>query len=231
MIRVVMILTLLCVLLMALAVFMRADPKFLARMIWRFGPLSIGVIGALMTLIGQAAIGGIFFAGSAAAYGIARKMRDEPQATGARTIVRTAALEMELDFDTDALEGHVLAGTYEGRPLSTLGFAELEAMLSEFARDNDSVRLLETYLDRRFPAWRDRVDPHRDAGLGNAPGTGAMSKEEAYQILGLEPGASAPAIRKAHRRLMQRLHPDLGGTTFLAARINEAKDVLLSYHD
>ena len=54
-----------------------------------------------------------------------------------------------------------------------------------------------------------------------------MDVEEAYATLGLEPGASADAVKQAHRRLMKKLHPDQGGSTYLASKINQAKDVLL----
>src|SRR5690606_19975987 len=96
--------------------------------------------------------------------------------------------------------------------------------------DSESRQLLETYLDGRFPVWREDAETHSGDRQGVAPGSGSMTKEEAYQILGLEAGAATADIRKAHRRLIQRLHPDIGGTSFLAARINEAKDVLLSNH-
>jgi hypothetical protein len=86
--------------------------------------------------------------------------------------------------------------------------------------------LLAAYLDRRHPRWRE--DAERDAAAGSSPArSGKMTKEEAYQILGLEPGASAEQIGRAHRGLMKKLHPDQGGSTYLAARVNEAKDVLL----
>ena len=115
--------------------------------------------------------------------------------------------------------------------LGTMSLAELQQLYRELPGDPESRQLLETYLDGRFPAWRDNVKPDGGDRHGVAPGSGPMTKEEAYKVLGLEAGATTADIRKAHRRLMQRLHPDLGGTSFLAARINEAKDVLLSNHN
>jgi DnaJ-domain-containing protein 1 len=108
--------------------------------------------------------------------------------------------------------------------------AELQDLRHDLASDAESLQLLETYLDGRFPAWRTHAEPDIGGRQAGAPASGAMTEKEAYQILGLEPGAGTADIRKAHRRLMQRLHPDLGGSSFLAARINEAKDLLLSLH-
>jgi hypothetical protein len=149
---------------------------------------------------------------------------------GQRSTVRTAAIEMELDHDTGQLDGVVLAGSKEGRRLHELSREELLSLCRELSADNESLQLLETYLDSRFPGWREDSDTDPGPGHGAAPGPGSMTKQEAYQILGLEEGASAADIRKAHRRLMQRVHPDLGGSSFLAARINQAKDLLLSGH-
>ena len=137
---------------------------------------------------------------------------------------------MELNHDTGGLEGLVLAGRHESRTLGEMSLAQLRELYGELAGDSESRQLLETYLDGRFPVWREDAKANGGDGHGVAPGSGAMTKEEAYKILGLEAGATTADIRKAHRRLMQRLHPDLGGTSFLAARINEAKDVLLSNH-
>lgn len=149
---------------------------------------------------------------------------------GRRSMVRSAAFEMELDHDTGAISGRVLAGSFEGRALASLGAAELKRLVGEVASDPESLALLETYLDRRLPRWREDFEMDPAARHGRPPRTGAMSEEEAYQILGLAKGADEAEIRAAHRRLMKRVHPDQGGSTFLAARINEAKDRLLSKH-
>ena len=94
----------------------------------------------------------------------------------------------------------------------------------------EGTTLLEGYLNRRFPGWRQHAQGDAaDGQRGAAPG-GKMTDKEAYQILGLEPGAGRDEIGRAHRALMKKLHPDQGGTTYLAARVNEAKEVLLRTH-
>jgi hypothetical protein len=149
------------------------------------------------------------------------------RSAGQTSRVRTAFLEMELDHDTGRMHGRVLAGSHQGASLDALDRATLMKLLGEI--DDDSRDLLAAYLDRREPNWREHAQ--REAGAGARPtGGGKMTEEEAYQILGLQPGASTEEISRAHRSLIKKLHPDQGGTTYLAARINEAKDVLLRSH-
>jgi hypothetical protein len=142
--------------------------------------------------------------------------------------VRTAFVEMELDHDTGVMRGRILAGPHEGVPLDALDVPTLVGLLGTI--DEESRALLATYLDRRDAAWREHAQGDAAAGRGSAPRSGPMTEQEAYQILGLEPGASAEEIGRAHRTLMKKLHPDQGGSTYLAARINEAKDTLLRRH-
>jgi hypothetical protein len=142
--------------------------------------------------------------------------------------VRAPVLEMELDHDTGKMSGTITAGRYQGTRLDTLGVTELTAWLSEI--DAESSALLAAYLDRRDAGWREHADGGATAGQGHPASSGKMTNQEAQQILGVAPGASADDITSAHRRLMKKLHPDQGGSTYLAARVNEAKEVLLRRH-
>lgn len=141
--------------------------------------------------------------------------------------VRSAFIEMELDHDTGAMRGTILAGPHVGQSLDALDMATLMSFLPDI--DEESRALLMAYLDRREPAWRDNAQAGATAGPGSWS-TGKMTEEEAYQILGLAPGASIDDIGRAHRTLMKKLHPDQGGSTYLATRVNEAKDVLTRRH-
>jgi DnaJ-like protein len=229
---IIALVALLLVLLGAATMFLRADPAKLASGMKTLGPVLLGLVGIAMVVVGREGIGGMILSAAIAWYGSMRmKQPTAKLAPGKRSTVRTAALEMELDHDTGGLEGLVLAGRHEGKMLGAMGLAELQHLYRELSGDPESRQLLETYLDGRFPVWRKNAETNGGEGLGVAPGPGAMTKEEAYKVLGLEAGAAAADVRKAHRRLMQRLHPDVGGTSFLAARINEAKDVLLSNHN
>jgi hypothetical protein len=223
---------LILVLLGAVTIFLRADPAKLASGMKTLGPILLALVGVAVLAVGREGIGGTILTAALAWYGSMRMKRPtEKPSPGKRSTVRTAALEMELNHDTGGLEGLVLAGRHEGKMLGAMGLAELRQLYRELPGDPESRQLLETYLDGRFPIWRKDAETNGGEGLGVAPGSGAMTKEEAYKVLGLEAGAAAADVRKAHRRLMQRLHPDIGGTSFLAARINEAKDVLLSNHN
>jgi hypothetical protein len=151
---------------------------------------------------------------------------------GSSSDVETAYLRMRLDHDTGAMSGTVLQGRFTGMRLDELGPAELLALLRECrAEDDDGARLLEAYLDRAHPDWRDEMAGER-AGSGDHRAQAAspdVTVEEAYAILGLSPGADAEAIKAAHHRLMKQMHPDHGGTDYLATKINRARDVLLRH--
>ena len=141
---------------------------------------------------------------------------------GQRTEVRTSFLQAWIDHGSGDVGGTVLSGRFAGRTLDALSDNELLELRGECAADADSLRVLEAYLDRRLGAdWRNRQQPPP-----RGPRTD-MTREEALAVLGLKEGATADEIRAAYRRLIQRMHPDVGGSADLAARINRAKDVLL----
>lgn len=161
--------------------------------------------------------------------------RKPPPETGPRSrrrsSVSTALFAMELDHGTGEIRGRVIAGPYAGSDLDLLTFNDLAVLWRGIDRaDRESRSLLEAYLDRREPGWRE--DLKQDPGPRQSPPSrpGSMSAQEAYEALGLRPGATESEIRIAHRSLMKRVHPDMGGSAALAAKINEAKERLLSGH-
>jgi hypothetical protein len=146
---------------------------------------------------------------------------------GQASRVRTAFLEMTLDHDSGEMRGRILAGRHQGAALESLDVKTLVAWLGEV--DAETRALLVPYLDRRDARWSEYAQG--DAATGRpAASSGKMTEQEAYQILGLQAGASADDIGRAHRTLMKKFHPDQGGSTYLAARINEAKETLLRRH-
>jgi DnaJ-like protein len=145
---------------------------------------------------------------------------------GQSSRITTEHLEMELDHDTGEMRGRVLKGLFKDRDIDSLSPADM-ALLWQDCRHTDpqSAQLIEAYLDRVHPSWREDM-ARGESDMSRGP-DGRMDLEEALDILGLKPGADAEDIRRAHRDLMLKLHPDRGGSTYLAAKINEAKDVAL----
>ena len=218
----------------AVNAFSKIDPKIAARVLRAVGGAVALMVAALLLFRGEI---GVAIPVGAFGLGLLGWVSLWPATFGARTQkttgqasrVRTAFLEMELDHDSGTMRGSVLAGRYEGAALDALDPAALLTLYGEI--DGDSRELLAAYLDRRTPGWREHAQRDTAAGSGGRPASsGKMTEEEAYQILGLQSGASAQEITRAHHSLMKKLHPDQGGTTYLAARVNEAKDVLLRRH-
>jgi hypothetical protein len=183
--------------------------------------IPIGIFGA--GLLGWSPFGASGFGNIGGIFGASSR-----RSPGQTSKVRSQYLDMTLDHDSGDLSGQIMAGSFAGHALGEFDLPQLIAMISGF--DAESVSLLESYLDRRFPAWRQDAQGNPAGGQRRAAASGKMTEEEAYQILGLQPGARRDEIGRAHRALMKKLHPDQGGSTYLAARVNEAKDTLLRTH-
>lgn len=151
--------------------------------------------------------------------------RGQPSA-GQASDIETDYLRMTLDHDSGEMMGVVLRGAFSGRDLGDLGLEELLSLFEECLRaDEKGARVLEAYLDRgRHQGWRDAMDARNTNGK---PGAAPMTHTEAREILGVGEDATVDEIKAAHRGLMQRNHPDHGGSTYLAAKINLAKEMLL----
>jgi hypothetical protein len=224
-----------------LQMFRAANPAVLARALKIVGGVVALAVAAFTGLRGELAVAipiGIFGAGllgwspfgtpTFGSIGGLFSGAGTPRSAGQTSQVRSQFLEMMLDHDSGAIAGRIVSGPNAGRQLDEFDLPQLIAMTPEF--DVESVALLESYLDRRFPAWRQHAQGDAAGGQRRAATRSKMTDEEAYQILGLQPGAGRDDIARAHRALMKKLHPDQGGSTYLAARVNEAKDTLLRTH-
>jgi DnaJ domain len=220
------------------------DPKLLARVLRYLGVGIFSVIGLLLLFIGRY---GLALPLLLLAASILRGWRlpvprfpsggfGAKPSSGQASKVETEYLSMTLEHDSGVMAGRVLKGTFTGKNLAQLAVEQLVALLSEcYRNDPESAQLLETYMDRTQPGWREAADAAEAQGAQAGRGWGRrpqadktkMSVAEAREILGVADDASADDIKEAYRRLMQKLHPDQGGSTYLAAKINQAKDVLL----
>jgi hypothetical protein len=221
----------LCGLLLLGYLFVNANPARLARIV-KWGGLAIAGAAVIALLVLTEGRIFMFLAPLFALLPALRRVRSmigglHGPSTARDSTVETRFIRMSLDHDTGAMMGTVLQGRFAGMRLEELGPAELLALLRECrAEDEEAGRLLEAYLDRVHANWRDEMAGERPNG-GAPPSGPDVTVDEAYAILGLAPGADAAAIKAAHHRLMKQLHPDHGGTDYLASKINRARDVLL----
>jgi hypothetical protein len=226
-------LALLVAIALGVAWFLRANPSTVARLarpiLFILGALALVGLLVFAAPVMGALLPELFgLAGVVITALIVRAARRQPSpgfgspGAGQRTETRTAYLQAWIDHATGDVGGTVLQGSFIGRTLDGLADGELLELHAECARDADSLKVLEAYLDRRLgAAWR-----RTQQEAPRNPRTD-MTRQEALSVLGLAESASPDDIRAAHRRLIQRVHPDVGGSADLAARINRAKDVLL----
>jgi hypothetical protein len=228
---------LVALILLLLRAYANADPQTLKRVLFALGAaLALGIV-AIAVATGRA---GALFGLAIFLYPLWRNWRAIAARAkaavgptpGQTSTVETPWLRLVLDHDSGAMSGRVLQGEFAGRALDDLAEDELRALRQACAADADSARLLDAYLDRRF-GGQDFADETGESPAEEPPprpsATGGMELDEARSILGLHPGAGEEEIRAAHRRLMLKLHPDQGGSDWLAARINQAKDLLLKH--
>jgi len=240
--RIILIVVILIMVIMVLRWFVNAKPADVSRILRRAGiSIFIGIL-IILAATGRlnwlfALIGTLFallprllpllryvpILGSLIAYLKRTKAAATPSA-GQQSRVETRFLRMTLDHDSGDMSGEILEGQFKGRRLSDLVLDELVALYNEYrVQDEQSAALLQAYLDRvHGEEWHTSSE---DAA--SSVKTGKMSHEEACEILGIAPDADKEQIIEAHRRLMQKMHPDRGGSTYLAAKINQAKDILL----
>lgn len=134
---------------------------------------------------------------------------------------RSQFLVVSINFANGSIDGEVISGKHNGKKLTELSLAELNELSQEFKQaDKESYILLQAYLIRTGKSNNQSDNQYKPSNIND------LSNNEAYEILGLPTSASKDEIIKAHKRLIQRIHPDRGGSDYLAAKINAAKDQL-----
>jgi hypothetical protein len=227
--------------LIAARTFVDADPQAVARFLRRAALVLGGLValvvvvflletGRLIPLLVPLIMLGTFLRRFVSLRGLWRSVGGGAS-QGTTTNVETDTLRMHLDHETGTISGVVRQGPFSGRKLDELARPDLFALWRRCrADDPQAAQLLEAYLDRLDPHWRaeEAADQARaQAGETRARAPDAMTRAEALDMLGLAEGADAEAIKDAHRRLMMKLHPDHGGTDYLAAKLNRAREILL----
>ncbi|MGE0666340.1 MAG: DnaJ domain-containing protein [Sphingomonadales bacterium] len=202
----------------------KADRATVRRVVRYFGAFLVAALAVFLFARGQA---GLALALIAAAGALASRRRlamlgGGRKAAQQKSEVDTPYLRVTLDHDSGEMTGTVLAGRFAGQRLDELSRDELSTLYDELSReDSEGARLLDAYLARAYPGdWQEET-PAEPAD------SGPMTRDEAFEVLGLAPGATSADIKEAHHRLMKKFHPDQGGSTYFAARLNEAKDLLL----
>jgi hypothetical protein len=135
---------------------------------------------------------------------------------------------LEIVHKSGAFSGTIVDPQHQSHDITQVNDTDLAQWCGFYTeQDSASMHLAEAYLDRCFPRWRENLKTHTDAGTRTESETGAMSEQEAYDILGLTPEAGETDVRRVHRLLMKKLHPDQGGSTWIASRINQARDIII----
>ncbi len=213
--------------LLFLFAFVRATPSALASTLRMLGPLL-----AVLTGLGFTAAGRFGYGVPLILLGLLWWYHSRRQSIKRRrnrtSVFRTAWLEITINQDSGKLDGLVLTGGNEGSVLSQMTMGGLLDFYRDLSDDPESAELMEAYLDRHLTGWRENTNARTDSGHGSPSRPGPMTEQEAYQILGLESGASAEEIGSCYQRLKRIVGADSTGSELLASRVDEAKDTLLN---
>lgn len=229
--------------------FLKFDRERVIEQVTRLSGGALVIVAVFLALIGRelvaaaTALVGLTIMGAATdvvshvGYSFGRQLRSIFHVFGLgalvgakRSVMRSGSIEILVDAAKGIVGGRVLSGTFHGRTLNHLSITELAILRREISADRESRQLLDAYLDRRYSGWREDLKFDRDAGQGSSARSSNMTEKEAHEILGLKAGAGQAEVREAHRRLIKAVHPDVGGSAFLSAKINEAKDRLIGKH-